>query len=150
MKSCLFLMGLVIMSVFMTPFLWASDINDIVYPPPEPEQSGDTGQQDGQEQKIMKPGISEESEKIKEIHVYPDGRVLVPGTTSFESTEPDRKKKHNNSDSMESRQYYNYRHHHKRPDIKWQPELSEKKGRTKSKLGITGPGHIIVPAKDSK
>lgn len=154
---------LVFLSLFTASRGYATDINDIVYPPPEPErmetndrdqdQNNQVSTQDSEDQG-KRPGITEEvhdRDKLDRIYVYPDGRVLVPGTTPFESVEDYERRQKNNPDGAE---YHNHHHHHKhhhpKPDYQIEPQLSQKKGRVKSKLGITGPGYIFVPAKEGK
>lgn len=132
----------------------STDINDIVYPPPEPEENisedNDNDRINAEEaaNQKKKAGISEEihdKEMIDKIYIDREGRVLVPGTTSFEPVDKKRNKRHENDDGN---RYQDHHHrHHQKPDYRPEPELSEKKGRTKSRLGITGPGYIFVPAK---
>ena len=150
--------------LYAAPESFSSDINDIVYPPPEPEKNvsdvpdnpDNTYTKDSYESgnTTKKSGITEEihdRDKINKIYIDRRGNVMVPGTTSFE---PVNEKKSKNSNSHDDSGYYqndNYQNHHHRyhpkPDYRPDPQLSEKKGRTKSKLGITGPGYIFVPAK---
>ena len=161
MKTSKVLLGFFIMSFSIALRVYASDINDIVYPPPEPERivpedNDKTG--DEPETTKNKPGIKEEisdKDKMNKIYVYPDGRVLIPGTTPFVPVDSEKKRRPNSeNDSNHDSEYHNHHshhhgHHHNRPDYQIEPVLSEKKGRVKSKLGITGPGYVIVPAKES-
>jgi len=160
MKTIKIFSAFFIMSFFTVLRAYASDINDIVYPPPEPERivtedNDKTG--DEPDTGKMKPGITEEisdKDKMDKIYVYPDGRVLVPGTTPFEPVDAEKKRRRNSQygsdhDGDEYHNHHHNNHHHNKPDYQIEPVLSEKKGRVKSKLGITGPGHVIVPAKES-
>ncbi|WP_027359517.1 hypothetical protein [Desulforegula conservatrix] len=160
MKTLKFFSAYLIMSFLTASRVFASDINDIVYPPPEPERivTEDNKTGDETDAEKMKPGITEEisdKDKMDKIYVYPDGRVLVPGTTPFEPVDAEKKRRRNSQDGSDhdGDEYHNSHHHnhnhHDNTDYQIEPVLSEKKGRVKSKLGITGPGHVIVPAKES-
>lgn len=159
MRPSFFSLLAFIVIFYFNPHVFASDINEIVYPPPEPERMTDD-QKDGSsseksdesELSGKKKGIREEvhdRDKMNKVYVYPDGRVLVPGTTPFEPVE-DVKRREKNSSGTHDSHYDHHHHHHKEKQVhQVEPELSEKKGRVKSKLGITGPGHVFVPAKES-
>lgn len=164
MKTSKLLMIFGFLSLLAVSRAYASDINDIVYPPPEPERivtddqdkndTNDSNDYDNSEDQKKSPGITEEvhdKDKMDKVYVYPDGRVLVPGTTPFESVDDYEKRQKNQKDDSEYHHHHrHHRDHHPKPDYQVEPQLSEKKGRTKSKLGITGPGYIFVPAKDPK
>lgn len=113
--------------VYAAPESFSSDINDIVYPPPEPEKNTPnvpdnadnsyTTDSDESGKARKKSGITEEihdRDKINRIYIDRRGNVRVPGTTSFE---PVKEKKRKNSHSYDDSGYYqneNYHNHHHR------------------------------------